>query len=425
MDKILSAFWVSLDLLSLFFFCTAFLSKRECKYFPAVFISVGIIIYLFNCLSFSGNYPFLVSVFLMFCASNYLYKGSWFRHFFIVIMGFLLIGILDTLAAYGGSALLKLSLQTFYQKRFSYSVTVTTGKLLAALTAWVIYHFGTFRRYNYIQKRWILLIVLFPIVSLLMLSVIFINYQGQEDLSIGAFSFSIALAVSNIAILYLLATMEKETRNKQEITLLKQQMEIQTQSIIALEKSYRTQRTSSHEFSHRLQMILNLLEQGESLKAENYIRHLQGMQTTRLFEINSHHPMIDAVLNQKYQLAKEKKIEMQVHVNDLSKVSLPTDAIVVLLSNLVDNAIEASEQCSNVQIIHFSFLADSSLFLSIENTSNPVEIVNGEIVSTKLPQEEHGYGLANVQRILQDLCAEYTYCYSEGWFRFVAEIPFQ
>lgn len=149
------------------------------------------------------------------------------------------------------------------------------------------------------------------------------------------------------------------------------------------------------------------------------------MQTTRLFEINSHHPMIDAVLNQKYQLAKEKKIEMQVHVNDLSKVSLPTDAIVVLLSNLVDNAIEASELCSNAQIIHLSFLADSSLFLSIENTSNPVEIINGEIVSTKLPKEEHGYGLANVMRILQDLHAEYTYYYSEGWFRFVAEIPFQ
>lgn len=425
MARLFSVFWIFLDLLNLFFFCSAFLLKQNRKCFPVLFVAIGVAIYFVRYSSLAGVNPFLFSVLAVFCASNYLYKGSWFRHLFVVILGFLLIGILDTLVAYGGSALLKLSLQNFYQRKFSYAVVVTTGKLLALFSIWTIYHFGFFRRNSNIQKRWLALIVLFPIVSLFMLAVIFISYQGKEDLSIGAFVFSCALGVSNVAILYLLATMEKETRNRQEIALLKQQMDIQTQSIISLEKSYRAQRTSSHEFSHRLQMIANLLEQQKFREAEEYVRHLQGIQTTRLFEINSHHPMIDAVLNQKYQLAKEKRIEMQVHVNDLSKVSLPTDAVVVFLSNLLDNAIEASAHCSTEQCIHCSFLADSSLFLSIENTSNQVEIINGEIKSTKFPTSEHGYGLANVQRILHDLHAEYTFCYSDGWFRFVAEIPIQ
>lgn len=423
MANLFSAFWISLDLLSLLLFCSTFLLKQKRKISPILFLVIGTAIYFIKCSSLSSINPFLFSVVAVYCASKYMYKGSWFRHLFVVIIGFLLIGVLDALVAYGGSTLLKLSLHEFSKRKLSYAVTVTTGKLLALFTSWIIYHFGSFKRYSNIQSRWLLLMLLFPVVSLLMLAVIFTYSQGKEDLSIGAFAFSCALGISNVAILYLLATMEKETRNKQEIALLKQQMDIQTQSIISLEKSYRAQRTSSHEFSHRIQMIANLLEQQQFEEAEKYVHDLQGIQTTRLFEINSHHPIIDAVLNQKYRLAKENRIDMQVHVNDLSKVSLPTDAVVVILSNLLDNSIEASAHCSKERIINCSLLADSSLFLSIENTSNDVKIINGKIESSKFPKEEHGYGLTNVQRILNDLHAEYTYCYSEGLFRFVAEIP--
>lgn len=423
MSNLCSMVWVILDLLCLRFFFDAFLYRRERKYRPVIWCGVFILVYLVKASRLQGLLPFALTVLLFFGVSNYLYKGSMFRHFFIVIMGFLLIGVLDTLAVYGGSTLLKLSLQAFYQRKLSYVLVVTTGKLLTLLITWTLCHFGIFKNYGNIQKRWIVLTLLFPCVSLLMLAVIFESYQGKEDLSLRAFAFSNALAVANIAILYLLATMEKETRNKQEVALLNQQMEIQTQSIIALEKSYRAQRTASHEFSHQIQMISNFLNQQEYENAKEYVQHLQGIQTTRLFEINSHHPVIDAVLNQKYQLAKEKKIDMQVRVNDLSAVQLPTDAVVVMLSNLLDNAIEAAEQYPEEQVIRCSLLADSVLFLSIENTSNPVDIVDGNIASTKKPKEEHGFGLANVRRILCELHAECTYCYSEGWFRFVAEIP--
>lgn len=423
MADLFSVFWIVLDMLSMSFFCDAFLSHRKRNYFPVIFFTVGLLTYFIKSSQMQGLQAFVLSVILVYIAVHYFCKGNWSKQLLVVIMGFLLIGILDVLTAYGGSTLLMLSLQTFCQRKLTYVMTVTTGKLLALLTAWMLWHFEIFKHFSSIQRRWIILTLLFPVVSLLMLAVTFGSYQGKEDLSLGAFIFSCALAVANVAILYLLAAMEKETRNKQEIILLNQQMEIQTQNIISLEKSYRAQRTASHEFSHHLQMISNLLDQHKYENTKAYVQNLQGIQTTRLFEINSHHPLIDALLNQKYQFAKEKGIEMQVRVNDLSSVRLPPNALVVMLSNLLDNAIEATEQCYKDRVIHCSMLVDSGVFLSIENTSNQVDIVDGKIASTKLPKEDHGYGLVNVQRILQDLHAEYTYCYSNGWFRFVAEIP--
>lgn len=142
-----------------------------------------------------------------------------------------------------------------------------------------------------------------------------------------------------------------------------------------------------------------------------------------MLSINSRHPIIDAVLNQNYQAARDRGIEMQVRVNDLSALNLPTNAMVVLLSNLLENAVEACDRKEGDRAIHVSFLLGDEVFLSVENTSNPVQVVDGRIATSKSPAGEHGYGLTSIRRILQDLRAEFTYGYENGWFRFAAEIP--
>ena len=115
----------------------------------------------------------------------------------------------------------------------------------------------------------------------------------------------------------------------------------------ALEKAYRAQREASHEFQHHLQALHDLLNNAQSLAARDYVQKLQTVQTVRVLAVNSHHPVIDAILNQKYQNAKDLGIDMHIQVNDLSSVALPADVLVVLLSNLLDNAVEACQKVQN------------------------------------------------------------------------------
>ena len=75
-------------------------------------------------------------------------------------------------------------------------------------------------------------------------------------------------------------------------------------------------------------------------KAIAYIQELQGMQTTRLFLSDSGNTIIDAILNHKSQIAKEHEIDVQIHINNLASIAIGTDILTVLLSNLLDNAIE-------------------------------------------------------------------------------------
>ena len=169
-------------------------------------------------------------------------------------------------------------------------------------------------------------------------------------------------------------------------------MEIQTASILALDKAYRQQRQSTHDFQNHLCTISDLLSQKAYETAAKYVQELNQAQTSRILIVNTHHPIIDAILNQKYQTAIESQIEMQFCINDLSSIQLSASKLVVLLSNLLDNSIEA---CRRIE------------------TGRQIQ----------LSASEHGFGLPSVCRILASLHAEYVYDYEDGWFQFTAEIP--
>lgn len=204
--------------------------------------------------------------------------------------------------------------------------------------------------------------------------------------------------------------------------LLKQHMELQKESMNALEQNYRLQRKSTHEFEHHLQVLGDLLTRGETDAACNYLDKLKKNRSMHVMGVNSRHPVVDVILNQKYQMAQENDIKVQVQVNDLSAVDIPSDSLVVVLTNLWDNAIEACRRIDGYREIICSILYDDGLYISIRNTSNPVKIENGRIATSKADSLSHGFGLMSVCYTLDSLGAEYSYDYNEGRFSFVAEI---
>ena len=130
-------------------------------------------------------------------------------------------------------------------------------------------------------------------------------------------------------------------------------------------------------------------------------------------------------MNQKYQMARDSDINMQIKLNDLSQISFPTEDLVVLLSNLLDNAIEACQKVTGRKEILCDILCGDSLYISVRNTSLPVEITDGNIRSDKMSKLEHGYGIPAIKMILDQMQAEYTFACNDGWFQFVADIPIE
>lgn len=424
MEYLLNALWSGMELVFFYFFLGAYLpAKKSTKHQVVVFALAWIFTIVYTYFAPGQLMKLILTTSMLFAVSLHLYKGNWYLHIIYIAIAWMINGLLDTIALYGVSALLGVSYTDFVWMKLFYVVTVCLSKLISILLAWIIYRIRKTVHDQAIHRKWLLLALLFPIVSMVMLAVVFAGFQGEADLSVGAVIFSFFLAVANVAIIYLIGVMEKNTRQLQENALLHQQMDIQTDSIVALERSYRNQRKATHEYKNQLQTIYDLLESEKVADAKAYVQHLQGMQTTRIFAVNSRHPIIDAVLNHKYQTAKEHEIDFQFQVNDLSQISIGTDELVVLLSNLLDNAIEACCRMEGRRAIQCSILLNGTLFLSVRNTSNPVTIMGDTIPTSKTPKDEHGFGLSRIQLILKQLNAEYTFVYENGWFEFVAEFP--
>ena len=425
MEYILSFAWIGIEIAAYFLFFAAFLPKKH-KRAPMIilYLCTWLLTYCNTYLEFQGLPPQLLSAFIIIGATFVAYGGFWLTHILLYVIVLLFNALIETLFAYGTSSLMGISFAEFVWLKLTYTTVISLGKIVVLFCCWLLYRVKDTSRLGALNKKWIGLTILFPTVSLAILALNFYNNQTKEDISFGIILMAIILVAANAGIIYLINTLAESVFKEQELKLAKQQMTIQAKNIFALEENYRVQRKTTHEFERHLQTLKNLLLKNEIDTATNYLMQLQNSKELRLICVNSNHPIIDVILNEKLQKADERNIKMQLQVNDLACVRIQPDMLVVLLSNLLDNAIEACEKLSGNREIFCSILYDDGLRLSVRNSSKPVEIVNGIIPTSKDYTADHGYGIPAIRYILDQLNSEYVFDYSDGWFRFVAEISF-
>ena len=156
-----------------------------------------------------------------------------------------------------------------------------------------------------------------------------------------------------------------------ENRLLLERVKNETGMYRTISENYDKQKKREHEYKNQLALIA-------ALASEN---------------------RVDAILNSKYQETREKGIVFVVKVNDLSNLKIRDEDIVLILSNLLNNAIEACEQCEK-PIIKMKFVKEEhQIILSVANTfsGNPV-IVGKRYITTKTKEaDRHGIGLENIK----------------------------
>lgn len=142
--------------------------------------------------------------------------------------------------------------------------------------------------------------------------------------------------------------------------------------------------------------------------------------TVRILPIQDNNPVVDAILNQKYAQACELGIRVDFAINDLAEFPLSNKETVVVLSNLLDNAIEACKTQKGTRLIRVKIqCSEEKTILSVMNTIDKAPVMeNGLPVTTKADPLAHGYGLQNIVSILADHGACPAILCQDGWFQF-------
>ena len=137
------------------------------------------------------------------------------------------------------------------------------------------------------------------------------------------------------------------------------------------------------------------------------------------------HPVINAVLNQKYRTMQEKKISVIFKVGDLHEVTLEEEEIVILLSNLLDNAIRESERVLKERgkaVVQMKLVyEDEKMIFAIKNpVMEKVTIINDMVDTTH--GENHGIGLRNVKAVVDKYEGEMVLTCDDNVFKAVVII---
>ena len=201
---------------------------------------------------------------------------------------------------------------------------------------------------------------------------------------------SVGLVAINLILMeFMQNTIEKEERIKIAV-LTEQNQKNRIADYQDREEIYERQRRKMHDYKNQLSTIQTLIKNGHTDEALSFTQKLTESIAVEMSAINTNHPVVNAVLNQKYRSMQEKHIAVILKVGDLQEICLEEEEIVILLSNLLDNAIRESEK---------------------------VEIENDTIKSKR--GDHHGIGLLNVKAVVDKYGGDMVLSCDENEFKAV------
>lgn len=154
-----------------------------------------------------------------------------------------------------------------------------------------------------------------------------------------------------------------------------------------------------HDIKNHLLIIEGLLKYGLSEKALIYIQELRNAELESKPWMQSDNVIVNALMNEKINLAKSRGIRVQVQTSDLKDSFIDDRDWCVILANLLDNAIEACERVEGKRdiIVKIEDVAYGTI-INIKNSYHgEIPDMEGEVPTVKADKEEHGIGNQNVK----------------------------
>lgn len=260
---------------------------------------------------------------------------------------------------------------------------------------------------------------LFTIISILAMIVKLDVFRSEQQGSI-LISLACGLLIMNVMTFWLINDIMKREVQITENRLFREQVKNETEMYHSISENYEKQRKKVHEFKNHMSCIMALAQNNEYEKLKEYLGTMQADIMQDMDLIDTNHTLINAILNSKYYEAKQKGITFVFKVNDLSKVKLADEDIVVILSNLLNNAFEACETCEE-KIIRLKFIQEENqIIIAVANTFKTVPIRDGDTFQTsKVENKEiHGIGIENIKDAVEKYQGMYAITCEDNYFKF-------
>lgn len=184
------------------------------------------------------------------------------------------------------------------------------------------------------------------------------------------------------------------------IAILGEQMEKLTGHYNELNKKEIQLRQFRHDTKNLLLVLHSMIESGKNDKALNYIEKIESMyqKTTKAYDTGNF--IADALIS--YKAHEAEKFNTKICFNGIIPDSKVSDVdMVILLSNILDNALEACEKIEGEKKIIIDSVINKQIWvLTVKNpVKENINIQMNQLETSKENKKLHGYGIINMEKV--------------------------
>lgn len=270
--------------------------------------------------------------------------------------------------------------------------------------------------------------IFFPILSICMIAALLAMMRNPDDRrqELGLLVIALGMAGMNIVIFLMITDILRREAKLRESRIFQLEVKNQTGMYRSISENYADQRKKTHEYKNQILCIGSLLRKKVYDDLEEYVGGLSEHLSEESNYISTNHIIVDAILNTKHQEMIKQNILFVFLLDDLSNIKISDEDIVIILANLLDNAIEACMQCQGKRVIRLKFvIEEDAVIISMKNNYEGEILYDGtEIRSSKADHaEEHCFGIKNIAEAIRKYGGSYSIQTKEKEFFFSILIP--
>ncbi len=229
------------------------------------------------------------------------------------------------------------------------------------------------------------------------------------ELKILFFIMCILMIISNIVTFEIIRNQNRLAKSEYELKLLKGNLSEQTKHYEQLRLSHDEIRKLRHDMKNTYLGVIASLEANNTAAAVEQLKSDLNIIYTSSSVIDTGHPAIDAVIENKLKRCKELNIYPNLIYNYTAEIRVNEIEIAVIIGNILDNAIEGCLRSKQTNGIIYGAISsdEENIIVDIRNTANG----SNNFKTLKRNKKAHGFGLKSVSHIAKkhNGYAKYTF----------------
>ena len=402
---VLSFCLIAIETWGIVYFFDIFMERKrtgwldKCRHI-ILFLACGAVVLLGANLNSMGiKVMFIVLVYMVFCAMYY--RTNWKQCIFFSVLNYSLLFLTDIFTLLIENILASREELLALEHDFLY-IPMKMGWLLLLFALRKIWKDKNSYGLLTYKEWWKFgMVPLFTLASMLLM---YFYYSGERKVQAVYLFLAAGLIMINFLVMVLMKDILVKGELLRESALTDQKKESQLAHYRDMQAVYERQGRKMHDYKNQIRTMQLLLKEGDSHAAAALAERLTESISVEMSAVNTNHPVVNAVLNQKFHVAKEQGISMIFRVGDMSGMRLDEEETVILLSNLLDNAIH---ECAKVVqtggrkvVINIKLLQEGGkMIFSVKNpVSEKVQVTDGIVLDSDGGM--HGVGLVNVKAVV-------------------------